>query len=370
MKHQVITKEELERALSLRDLSDPQQGRHAMQEVLDSIHQALSEHYGCPSKIHRASPVVSVEDNYDRLGYPREGVARDARYTRYVSDSLLLRTQTTAMMPGLLRDLAVDLPDDLLLIAPGLVYRRDVVDRLHTGEPHQVDLLRLKRGVLTVDDLKEMVRLVVEAALPGYEYSVTPAVHPYTTNGLEINVLVDGEPVEIGECGIASPAILEQSGLAAGISGLAMGLGLDRILMIRKRIGDIRLLRSSDPRIAGQMLDLKVYVPVSNQPPVRRDLSLAVESDLNDEEIGDRIREALAVRLDQLESIKILSETAYEDLPPAAHQRMGMRSGQKNVLLRLVLRDHSRTLTSAQANLIRDEVYRVLHQGDRLELAA
>src|SRR5262249_39753490 len=49
-------------------------------------------------------------------------------------------------------------------------------------------------------------------------------------------------------------------------SGLAMGIGLDRLAMLIKRIDDIRLLRSADPRIAGQMLTLDRYEPVSNQP--------------------------------------------------------------------------------------------------------
>jgi len=59
----------------------------------------------------------------------------------------------------------------------------------------------------------------------------------------------------------------------------------------------------------------------------------------------------------------------YADLPPAAHARMGMRAGQKNVLLRLVIRDPVRTLTREEANDIRDLVYRAVHQGARMEWA-
>jgi phenylalanyl-tRNA synthetase alpha chain len=136
---------ELRRALSIRDLSDPAQGPHAMQILLDAIHAALP----ALVVVHRASPIVSIADNYDRLGYPSDGAARDARYSRYVCDTALLRTQTSAMIPPLLQH---TLPEDVVMSCPGLVYRRDAIDRLHVGEPHQVDLWRIARRQLTRED--------------------------------------------------------------------------------------------------------------------------------------------------------------------------------------------------------------------------
>ncbi len=370
MQPKVLTHQDLERALHLRDLTNPLQGSHAMQLIVTAIHTALANRWGCQRYLHRTSPVVSVEDNYNRLGYPADGAARDARYTRYVTAHYLLRSHTSAMILGLLRAIALDPPNDLLLICPGLVYRRDTIDRLHTGEPHQLDLWRIQRARLTSDDLNDMVQAVIEAALPGHYYRLVSSSHPYTIDGKQIDVKVDEDWVEIGECGVAAPKILAQSGLEpTQTTGLAMGLGLDRILMIRKSINDIRLLRSEDPRVAEQMLDLSPYVSVSNQPQICRDLSIAVDQTLSAEELGDRIREAMHNQLDQLESADILHEVPYEELSTVAHQRMGMHPGQKNVLLRLVIRDPVRTLTNTEANEIRDLVYRVIHQGSRMELA-
>lgn len=370
MPDQTLTLDALTRALEVRDLTDPLPGPHAMQRLLTAIHEALAARWHCQRYLYRASPLVSVTDNYDRLGFTPDAVSRDARYTRYVTARFLLRTHTSAMIPGLLRALALDPPADMLLICPGLVYRRDSIDRLHTGEPHQLDLWRIKRGRLTIADLHTMVQTVVQAAVPGSRFRVVPASHPYTTHGLQIDIAAEQEWVEIGECGLAAPAILAQAGLeTTRITGLAMGLGLDRLVMLRKGIRDIRLLRAADPRIARQMLDLVPYVAVSRQPPICRDLSVAVVREMTAEELGDRIREALADRVGQLESVDILSEVPYEELPAAAHARMGMCPGQKNVLLRLVIRDPIRTLTSAEANDLRDAVYRTVHQGTRLELA-
>ncbi|HEX2201785.1 MAG TPA: hypothetical protein VHG91_00730 [Longimicrobium sp.] len=360
----LISPEALERALRLRDLTDPARGPHAMQALVERVTGALAGRWRCALRVHRAHPVVPVADNYDRLHYPPGAAARDARYTRYVSEGTLLRAHTTAMVPDLLRSLAEAPPDDLLLACPGLVYRRDQIDRLHTGEPHQMDVWRVASRPLGEADLREMVDAVVSAVLPGAEYRCNAADHPYTTGGLEVEVRVGDEWIEVLECGLALPAILREAGLPEGRAwGLAMGMGLDRLLMLVKGIDDIRLLRAGDPRIAGQMLDLSPYRPVSHQPPVRRDLSVALSADLTPEEVGDRVRGVLGPRVAALESVDVLSETPYDILPPAARARIGIRPGQKNVLVRVVIRDLERTLTREEANALRDAVYAALHEG-------
>lgn len=359
------------RAVTLRDLTDPAQGPHAMQQLIHRIHDALRARWGCEVRVHRAHPAVPVEHNYDRLHYPPGGAARDARYTRYVSETTVLRTQTSAMIPPLLAWVAHDPPGDVLLACPGLVYRRDEIDRLHTGEPHQMDLWRVVRGRVGVTELREMVAAVMEAVLPGREYRLNAADHPYTTDGVEIEVRAGDAWVEVGECGLTLPAILDEAGLPTSrYSGLAMGLGLDRLLMLVKGMDDIRILRSTDPRITAQMLDLQPYRPVSSQPPVRRDLSIAVAADRTPEEMGDRVRRALGERVESLESVQVLSETPYDRLPPAARERIGMAPGQKNVLVRIVVRDLVRTLTSAEANALRDAVYASLHEGSAWQWAS
>src|SRR5262249_23808416 len=155
---------------------------------------------------------------------------------------------TTAHVPDLLRTIAGRGPDQVLLSVPGVCYRRDVIDRYHVGEPHQHDLWLIRRSGPRLDqtDLGAMVAIVAAAVLPWCSPSTPESTHPYTTNGLEIYV----DQVEIGECGLAHPQLLCDGGLGENASGLAMGLGLDRLVMLIKRIADIRLLRTADPRIA------------------------------------------------------------------------------------------------------------------------
>jgi phenylalanyl-tRNA synthetase alpha chain len=374
-----LTPEEVAHALAVRDLTDPREGPHGIQRLVDDAVAALARAWRCDVLVWRGARVVDVADNYDALGYEAGAVTRDARYTRYVSETRMLRSHMSAAVPGALRTLAgadagvgagagADAGagtgvTDVLVACPGVVYRRDAIDRLHTGTPHQLDLWRVSRGdALTVGDLKEMIDLVVGAALPGAEWRVVPRVHPYTTDGLEIDVENGDEWVEIGECGLAAPPVLRRAGLH-GASGLAMGLGLDRLLMLRKGVADIRLLRSADPRVAGQMRDLALYRPVSNRPAITRDLSIAVAADDDVELLGDRVRGALGQDADSVEAVEVVSETPVADLTEVARRRLGARPGQKNVLARVVLRHPERTLTRDEANDLRDRVYLALHRG-------
>ncbi|MFG2000273.1 hypothetical protein ACGFNU_14085 [Spirillospora sp. NPDC048911] len=366
MRSPLLSPDELARALSVRDLTDPSQGPHAAQLAAGLLAEALQARWRNELLLVRAHPLVPVEDNYERLGYPAGAVTRDARYTRYASETCMLRSHTSAMIPPALRDLA-RAPDrhDVLLACAGVVYRRDVVDRIHTGTPHQLDLWRIVRGrPMGPDDLDEMIDAVVRAILPDAPYRTVPAVHPYTTGGLQIDVRTGGEWVELAECGLAAPHVLGRADLGPETTGLALGLGLDRLLMLRKGIADIRLLSAADPRVSGQMLDLDPYRPVSAHPPISRDLSVAVPAEADAETLGGTVRDALGDgAAGAVEEVRVLSETPVEDLPPAAVARLGASPGQKNVLLRVVLRDPVRTLSDDEANVLRDRVYAAVHQG-------
>ncbi len=366
----ILSAEAVRRALSIRDLTDPAQGPHALQQLVDACTKRLAEIWGCATVLCRASPIVSVADNYDRLRYPPQGITRDARYTRYLCEVAVLRTQTSAMIPGALRLLARAQARDVLLACPGLVYRRDCIDRLHTGEPHQLDLWRVRQGVKQESsDLQAMIGAMVDAALPGHRWRTVPAEHPYTEGGLQIDVRAGSSWIEVGECGLAHPEVLTAAGLHEH-SGLAMGVGLDRLLMVRKGIDDIRLLRATDPRIASQMLDLSPYRPVSSMPPVRRDLSIVVHERVTGEELGDRVRAALGDRALAIETVAVLAETPYPNLSPSTRERLQILPEQKNVLLRIVLRDLARTLTHEEANDLRNAIYAAVHEGGRMEWAS
>jgi phenylalanyl-tRNA synthetase alpha chain len=141
-------------------------GRVTIQLLVDAAVARLAA-WGCQVRRHRGPRVVPVEDNYDRLRIGPDAVTRDVRYTRYVDGRRLLRSHSTAMVPAALRALAADPVADALIVCPGMVYRRDAIDRLHAPTPHQLDLWRVARRPLGPDDLGEMARLLVGALTPG-----------------------------------------------------------------------------------------------------------------------------------------------------------------------------------------------------------
>ncbi|HEX2316218.1 MAG TPA: hypothetical protein VHJ17_20930 [Thermomonospora sp.] len=368
----VLTSDRLADDLAVRDLTDPAEGPHAIQLIVERAVTALADRWRCEVRWCRGSRVVTIADNYDHLGYDPADVTRDARYTRYVDERRLLRSHSSAMIPGALRALAAEPADDVLLVCPGVVYRRDAIDRLHSGTPHQLDLWRVTRRVPPMgdDDLGAMVGTLVNALLPGAAERREPRVHPYTLNGLQVDVRHDGEWIEIAECGLAHPDVLARAGLDATWSGLALGMGLDRMLMLVKGVPDIRLLRSTAPGVAEQMRDLAPYRPVSSMPPIRRDLSLVVEADDLAEDLGDRVRDALGEDADCVESVTVVQETPCAALPPHVTERLGARADQKNVLVRIILRDLHRTLSDPEANVLRDRIYAALHRGTVHQWAA
>ncbi|BAJ26709.1 MULTISPECIES: hypothetical protein [Kitasatospora] len=384
-----LSAEQLARDLAVRDLTDPAAGPHALQLLVERAATALAERWSCPVRVHRGERAVTVADNYDHLNYRADDVTRDARYTRYVDDRRMLRSHSSALVPGALRALAAEgagAPESVLLVCPGLVYRRDSIDRLHSGTPHQLDLWYLTRRPSPTgpDDLTGMIAALVAALLPGAAYRTEERVHPYTLAGRQLDVAaggggpVDGGGaaggddgwVEVAECGVAHPGVLAGAGLGPEWSGLALGMGLDRVLMLLKGVPDIRLLRSTVPAVAAQLTDLAPYRPVSALPAVRRDLSVAVDGADLAEDLGDRVRDALGADAECVESVEILSATPCRDLPPQALARLGARPEQQNLLVKVVLRPLGSTLTDADANVLRDRVYAALHQGAAHQWAA
>jgi phenylalanyl-tRNA synthetase alpha chain len=371
-----LSPEQLRRDLAVRDLCDPSDGAHAIQDIASRAVAALSRAWDCEVRWCRGPRVVPVADNYDRLGYAAQSVTREARYTRYVDAGRMLRSHSSAMVPPALRQLAAEsevstgsgAARDVLLVCPGIVYRRDAIDWQHTGTPHQLDLWRITSRPMTGSDLDQMIAALLEALVPGMPSAQHDRVHPYTVGGRQVDVRTDERWVEVWECGLAHPGVLAAAGLA-GHGGLALGMGLDRMLMLVKGIADIRLLRSADPRVARQMLGLARYRPVSAMPAIVRDMSIAVRAGEDEETLGDRVREALGPDAACIEEVRVLSATPCSQLPPAALERIGASPDQQNLLVRVVLRDLDATLTRHAANDLRNRIYQAIHAGTRQQLA-
>jgi phenylalanyl-tRNA synthetase alpha chain len=273
-------------------------------------------------------------------------------------------------MPQILEDLAErDDWEDVLILLPGLAYRRDVTDKTHLGVLHQLDMWRVvknspQKPAIVKDNLLHVVKGVANIAAPGWKLRIVDNPHPYTKQGIEVNAVKDGRDIEILECGLTSDRLLQNCGLnPEKYSGWALGMGLDRLVMTLKAIPDIRYLRSTNPDIAKQMIDLSPYDEVSHQPSIKRDMSYSVPKSYVEEDINEDIRSALGDNMNILESVEVLSETPAEQLPDNVRKRLGCNPTQKNILVRVTLRHLEKTITNKQANEIYNDVYGKINYG-------
>jgi phenylalanyl-tRNA synthetase alpha chain len=173
-----LSSAQLQRDLAIRDLSDPAEGPHAIQTLVGRAVDSLSSAWNCEVRWCRGPRIVPVADNYDRLGYLAAAISRETRYSRYVADGRMLRSHSTAMVPPALRRLAAEPADDVLLVCPGMVYRRDAIDWQHTGTPHQLDLWRVTRQTMTDRDMDEMIATLVGALTPGLPVTLLRSADP------------------------------------------------------------------------------------------------------------------------------------------------------------------------------------------------
>lgn len=368
MEKKIMSSERLKTSLAIPDLTDPKNGIHAVNIVINNIKQALEKFYvGVNIEEIRSNPIVSSKENFDDLLFPVNNVGRSSRYTRYVTENTVLRTHTSSGIPNWLKQASHNSISDTIVILPGVCYRRDVVDKTHCGEPHQMDIWRIKHGLphFNRSHLIHLVETILSCTIPGCEYRANEVKHPYTMHGLEVEILVNGLWLEILECGEAHPIILKNAGLnPEEYSGLALGMGLDRLVMIIKNINDIRILRSENPRIKHQMLNLEKFIIVSDQPATKRVLSYSTSIGKSEEDICEEIRDELKQNAIFIEKIEY-SEILYENLPEKAKINLGIHPNQKNVVVTLTFRSLENSLPKKTVNSWVQNLYPKLNKGSR-----
>ena len=231
---------------------------HPLTKVLDEIKEIF---LGMGFSVAEGPEVELDYYNFEALNIPKNHPARDTQDTFYINDNVVLRTQTS---PVQIRTMENQKPP-IRIIAPGRVYRSDAVDATHSPLFHQIEGLVVDRGV-TMADLKGTLELFVKR-LYGEESIVRFRPHhfPFTEPSAELDVqcfachgegcrLCKGEGwIEILGCGMVHPKVLSICGIdPEEYSGFAFGMGLERMVMRRYNISDLRLFFENDVRFLDQ----------------------------------------------------------------------------------------------------------------------
>lgn len=354
-------------ALELCDLTEQDSPTHAIGLLLNEVLEGLVLRGWPVGRILRGPRIVSAQENYGLLGYDPAEVTLGSEHTRWVDEHSLLRTQTTSQIPVALQRIAQNRKEGeiILLAAPGITFRRDSRDRWHCAEPHQMDIWVLGDPEhSTRAHLLKLVGDILACAVPDMSWIYSDSPHHYTEGGIEVNLLSNEQPVEVLECGCIARSLLQRLSIdPARHGGLALGMGLDRLTMLRKGIPDIRLLRDLDERVQAQMHDLLPWRAVSRLPSITRDISLAVSPGLSEEVLTEKMLLAAGDCSAWIEEMQVKGRWAERDLPAKAIERLGLLPGQENVLLRVVLRDCSRSITTREANALYERIQSALHEG-------
>lgn len=199
--------------------------------------------------------------NFEALNLPPDHPARDTQDTFYVTDNILLRTQTSGVQVHVMENQK----PPIRIIAPGRVYRSDAVDATHSPIFHQIEALVVDKGITMADLVGTLDMLMKRLYGDDCKIRLRPHHFPFTEPSAEVDVLCfncagkgcsmcKGEGyVELLGAGMVHPKVLKNCGIDPEVySGFAFGLGLERIVMRKYGINDMRLLYENDMRFLEQ----------------------------------------------------------------------------------------------------------------------
>lgn len=210
-----------------------------------------------------------IEDeyhNFSALNIPQDHPARDMQDTLWAKDiPYLLRTHTS---PVQIRYMESHQPP-IRIICPGRVFRKDDVDATHSPMFHQFEGLMVD-STTNLSHLKGILTIALRRLIsPTLELRFRSSFFPFVEPGMEVDVtcvMCDGKGcavckqsgwIEMLGCGMVHPNVLKAVGYDPNkVQGFAFGAGIERLLMIKHKIGDIRLFYENDPRFLAQFPQL------------------------------------------------------------------------------------------------------------------
>ena len=297
--------------------------------------------------------IVTVEEDFDVLNTPKDHPSRRETDTYYLDEKHLLRTQMTVMWPYYLRHKGImeklKKEGEVSLMASGIVFREDEIDRKHFPAFHQIDFLYICKKdnkIITTKDLEEVQADAVKSIFgENVEYRFLEDSFPFTDPSIQIEIKWNDQWLEITGAGLVHTQVLKNFGIDPKIyNGWAFAFGIERLAMIKMDIPDIRIFWSTDPKITSQFKDINSkYKEVSKYPAVMRDISFVIDKNINLNNYYELVRDEGGNLVEQVELVD-----QYEDEKKWP--------GKKSYTFRIVYRSLEKTLTNEEVNKIHEKI--------------
>lgn len=189
--------------------------------------------------------------NFDALNVPADHPARDMQDTFWVKgkDKKVLRTHTS---PVQVRYMETNEPP-IRIIVPGKVFRNEATDSTHEAQFFQIEGLYVDKNV-SMAQLKGVLEFFFKKFFGSdVQLRFRPSFFPFVEPGVEVDIYYNGKWLEVMGAGLVHPNVLTAAGLDPAMwQGFAFGGGIDRLVIIRNKITDIRALYNSDLRVVNQ----------------------------------------------------------------------------------------------------------------------
>ena len=264
-KEETFKKQELEKRLLTEkiDITEPSKkielgSLHPITQIIKEVEEIF---LGMGYKIADGPEVEKAIYNFDKLNTPPDHPARDIQDTFYITDDVVLRSQTSPVQARVMENQK----PPIKIICPGAVYRSDSVDATHSPVFHQIEGLVVDKNI-SMTDLKGTLEMFAKKCLgENTKIRFRPHHFPFTEPSAEADVscfvcggkgcrVCKGEGwIELLGCGMVHPNVFKNCGIDPDeYTGFAFGFGVERIAMAKFGIEDMRLLFENDVRFLKQ----------------------------------------------------------------------------------------------------------------------
>lgn len=262
---ELVSSRELEQQLQSEKIDVSLPGRcchagrkHPVTEALDEIIGILAS---MGFSVQYGPDIDTDYYNFEALNFKADHPARDMQDTFYITDSVLLRTHTTTVQARLMEQQK----PPIRIIAPGKAYRNETITARSHVFFHQVDGFYVDKGVTFADLLATLQELYTKLFGTDVEMRFRPSFFPFVEPGMEVDISClscKGSGcslckfsgwLEVCGAGMIHPEVLKNGGIDPEIySGYAWGMGVERTLLLKKGVKDIRLFTENDLRFLQQ----------------------------------------------------------------------------------------------------------------------